>query len=63
MVRNNPCSGCEDREILCHSNCEKYLEFRKQLEEKKELERQAKTEDGIIIGYYKQAKKKFINKR
>lgn len=38
------------------------MEFRKRLEEKKELERQYKTEDGIIIGYYKQAKKKFIKR-
>ena len=25
----NPCYKCEDREVGCHSNCEKYKEFAK----------------------------------
>ena len=24
-----PCKGCEDRKMLCHSSCEKYLEWKK----------------------------------
>jgi len=59
LVRDNPCSGCKDREIGCHSTCDKYLDFRKRLEEKKELERQAKSENNILVGYYIQSKKKY----
>ena len=25
-----PCKNCEDRELGCHSECEKYLEFQEQ---------------------------------
>ena len=27
---NSPCKDCPDRHYLCHSECEKYLEFKKQ---------------------------------
>lgn len=29
----NPCYGCEDRELGCHSSCEKYAEFKIKLDE------------------------------
>lgn len=28
-----PCKGCPDRHSLCHANCERYLDFRKELDE------------------------------
>ena len=28
-----PCKDCKDRSVTCHSTCEKYLEFRKMMEE------------------------------
>ena len=31
-----PCLNCEDRHEMCHSSCNKYLEFKKQ----KEIERE-----------------------
>ena len=30
----SPCKDCENRELGCHSNCEKYLEFRKVIDHK-----------------------------
>lgn len=27
-----PCKNCEDRTIKCHSTCEKYLAYRKQMD-------------------------------
>lgn len=29
-----PCYGCPDRKLYCHSNCPKYLEWRKKADEK-----------------------------
>lgn len=28
-----PCLNCEDRQIGCHAVCEKYIQFRKELDE------------------------------
>lgn len=30
-----PCKDCPDRHIACHSSCEKFLDFKKQVEEAK----------------------------
>ena len=30
MAVTAPCKDCADREVGCHSKCEKYLEFRKE---------------------------------
>lgn len=33
-----PCMNCEDRQLLCHSNCERYQAFRKDWEKRKQEE-------------------------
>ena len=45
---NAPCKGCEERELGCHSKCERYIafhEFREDIRRKKEAER--------LLGKYK----------
>ena len=37
-----PCKGCKDREIGCHSLCEKYKSWRKWKDEENEKIRKAK---------------------
>ena len=32
---NNPCWNCKEREMYCHSDCDKYLEHKEILEKKK----------------------------
>ena len=39
---NAPCKNCPDREIGCHSKCNKYSEFRKKRDE--ELDRKRKED-------------------
>lgn len=51
---NNPCYKCEDRQALCHSNCEKYLAFREQLNKKAEAKRKYNDE----MAYFMSNKKK-----
>ena len=29
----SPCKDCPDRRVLCHSECEKYIAYRKRLDE------------------------------
>lgn len=32
MLPKAPCLNCQDREVLCHSKCEKYISFRYELD-------------------------------
>lgn len=32
-----PCGGCDDRVIDCHSTCDRYKEYKKELETRKSL--------------------------
>ena len=36
---DSPCLDCPDRHPSCHSECEKYLEFRKRQNKKNHLQR------------------------
>jgi len=31
-----PCKGCGERQLHCHSKCEKYLEYRRALDDARE---------------------------
>ena len=46
-----PCKDCKDRHIGCHSKCEKYLEYKKELQKAKHREKiDKKIEDDIWYG-------------
>lgn len=49
----NPCSGCEDREVLCHSTCDKYKEYRKSLDDRNDFIRKARRDANLRIFYFK----------
>lgn len=34
-----PCKGCKDRYPACHSKCDKYKQWRKELDERREANR------------------------
>lgn len=36
MGLNAPCKDCKERELNCHSTCERYLEFQKVNNDRKE---------------------------
>ena len=48
-----PCRDCKDREIGCHSTCERYKEFTEVNERRKEEIRKDKEVNNIITGYNK----------
>lgn len=37
-----PCLGCTDRHLGCHSECERYKQYQRNLEEAKQKEQQQK---------------------
>lgn len=40
LEKNNvPCHGCEDRELGCHSKCDKYKKFKKYMDDVHKKER------------------------
>ena len=46
-----PCKDCKDRHIGCHGKCEKYLEYKKELQKVKYQEKiDKKIEDDIWYG-------------
>lgn len=46
-----PCKDCKDRHVGCHSKCEKYLEYKKELQKAKHQEKiNKKIEDDIWYG-------------
>ena len=46
---NSCCKGCTERHEGCHSKCEKYRSFRKELDEKNERKRLAKEAEYSLI--------------
>lgn len=58
-MSTNTCLNCEDRHAYCHSTCEKYLKFKKELEELHETKRKHKNlEDYYYNDRYKNNKKR-----
>lgn len=48
---NSPCKDCEEREIGCHSVCEKYQDYFKRNEERKQRIRDSKKALTDYRGY------------
>lgn len=46
-----PCKDCPDRQVGCHSTCEKYIEFKKEADE----QRLKRIEQGNINQYMREA--------
>lgn len=46
------CKDCTKRQLHCHSTCEDYKQFRKELDEKQETINKAQNEVAKKISYY-----------
>lgn len=51
-MKNPPCKDCEERFVGCHSQCEKYKEWRSARDEINGIVRKAKTEERMIIEHF-----------
>lgn len=57
-----PCYKCADREIGCHSTCEKYIEYQADNELYKEMVRMARNYHSRIAGYESEKRKRLKKK-
>ena len=46
---NAPCKGCTDRYLMCHSNCEKYKQYKLENERVKDIISTANYEDSYFV--------------
>lgn len=53
-----PCKDCPDHAMGCHSKCDKYAEFKKQVEEYNETVRKAKKIDKEFYEFKAKKRKK-----
>lgn len=44
MIPSVPCKNCSDRKVGCHSNCEKYLKYKAEMERQRILRTEQKEE-------------------
>lgn len=47
----NPCKGCTERNIGCHSECQKYIDFRTKLDEYNNTIRENRERADILYHY------------
>lgn len=52
MSIKGPCLCCENRQILCHSTCKEYLEYRKLVDNRNLAERRQKGIDNDCFPDY-----------
>lgn len=48
-TERNPCQFCKDRREGCHSNCQRYTEYRAQLDEANQRKAADRAADGVLI--------------
>ena len=55
--RSSPCKDCGDREVGCHSSCERYIAFT----EARAEERKARQTEALQGMYFRDRNQKFLN--
>ena len=54
----SPCKECTAHSETCHSGCEKYLAYKKKVDEEREKIWKAKHENGLVLAHIKDVRKK-----
>lgn len=63
MIINGPCQGCADRYVGCHSKCELYISFRKELDEEKAKEIRARSKEEPFVLIEKERTRRIARKK
>lgn len=58
-----PCKGCEDRQVNCHSCCEKYLTYKEESEEEKRKMRENREKNNAVYLFRKAQIEKAVRKK
>lgn len=51
MQKITVCKDCQDRHPACHDRCEKYIQAKKDLQERKDMILKAMQKDAIYMDY------------
>lgn len=51
MRNYSPCLDCSDRQLGCHATCERYMAFKNQSDEFKQLVSDIKAKEDLAISY------------
>ena len=62
MIRP-PCLNCQNRKQMCHSNCDKYLQFKKEKQIENEKIIKIKNENSDWCAYNKTKRKSIKNNK
>lgn len=62
MSHKPPCKDCKDRSVGCHGTCEKYKEYRSNLDDRKETIKKNRSTDALIASYVRKASIKQFKK-
>jgi len=57
---NCPCKGCDNRHIACHGNCNKYVNWKEEYKNRKNIIIEIKNKERMINSYFV---KSSINKK
>lgn len=63
MKPNAPCHNCPDRELGCHATCEKYISYKKELDEINAKIKKEALLYGYVHEYEKRRTARVKNKR
>jgi hypothetical protein len=59
-----PCKDCPNRHQGCHSECDKYIAFRKERDELNELKHKEKEKHRLLVEYNKEIGRRYmLNKK
>lgn len=53
MKPNSPCRNCEEREVGCHAKCERFSEYRSEIDKWRDIVNGAKREEARADGFRK----------
>ena len=56
---NNPCYGCTERKSMCHAGCQKYKEFKENLQAQKDKMYEENKAKYDIANYKKEKSRRF----
>ena len=54
----SPCLNCIDREIGCHSRCDRYKQFRNEIDDEKQVVRDCKAQHNAHMAFLKQQRER-----
>ena len=62
-MNGDPCYGCELREVGCHSKCDKYIAWKKAMDDLKEIYKEVTKKEAMVHSYFKDSNERNAKKK